>query len=50
MTDEWSPRVWHGVVDPETGDEIPPTTCGSVRELARFDRERAHPDVYEDLK
>jgi len=24
MVDEWPPRVWHGVVNPETGEPIPP--------------------------
>lgn len=27
---EWPPRVWHGVVDPVTGDKIPPIKMEEV--------------------
>jgi len=23
---QWPPKVWHGVVDPQTGEKIPPVT------------------------
>jgi len=28
MVNEWPPKVWHGVIDPVTGEKIPPVKLG----------------------
>ena len=30
---EWPPRVWHGVIDPVTGEKIPPTRLGGLEHV-----------------
>jgi hypothetical protein len=33
MVQEWPPNVWHGVIDPITGEKIPPTRCETTDSL-----------------
>jgi len=38
MVVQWPPKVWHGVVDPVNGDEIPPVRLGDAPRLTQEER------------
>jgi len=40
MVHEWPPTVWQGVIDPVTGEKIPPIKCKREQYQQRQEREK----------